>query len=205
MPNRLRRKLLFVDDDSEMHFFMSFALEGTCALKSVFSGKEALKAVAQEEFPVVILDLQMEGMSGLETLARLQEKNDRQKIIILTGHDTKESAIAALNLGAFHYLIKPFQNGDLLDVLERAFERYEKETPLFPGRLSSHRLQTYGLSERQSQIAFHAIRGETNPEIAERLRISHRTVEKHMEQIFSVLKVASRAKLVAKFREIKFS
>ncbi len=205
MPNRLRRKLLFVDDDSEMHFFMSFALEGTCDLKSAFSGKEALKAVAQEEFPVVILDLQMEGMSGIETLACLQARNERQKIIILTGNDTKESAIAALNLGAFHYLVKPFQNGDLQNVLKEAFERYEKETPPFPQRLSSHRLRVYGLSKRQSQIAFHAIRGETNPEIAERLRISHRTVEKHMEQIFSVLEVASRAKLVAKFRGSKFS
>jgi len=194
-----------VDDDPEMHFFMNFALDGTCSLKSAFSGREALKAVSREEFPVVILDLQMEGLSGIETLARLQARNERQKIIILTGKDTKESAIAALNLGAFHYLVKPFQNGDLHEVLEKAFERYEKETPLFPGRLSSHRLQTYGLSERESQIAFHAIRGETNPEIASRLRISHRTVEKHMEQIFSVLKVASRAKLVAKFREIKIS
>lgn len=100
MLNQLQRKLLFVDDDPEMHAAMRLILDDTHELTCVFSGDEAVALVSSEIFPVVLLDLQMQGLSGLETLSRLKEKDEQQKVIILTGFDTKENAIEALNLGA---------------------------------------------------------------------------------------------------------
>ena len=205
MPDRLRRKLLFVDDDPEMHRGMRFILEDDYNLTCVSSGEEAVAATASEIFPVVILDLQMEGLSGLETLKLLlKAKNELQKVIILTGNDTKESAIEALNLGAFRYLLKPFQKDELQGILHLAFERYrfERDVIVRPKQISLEHLRIHGLSGRQSEIVLLSIQGENNQEIGLRLDISERTVEKHMQRIFSVLQVSTRAKLAAKINKM---
>jgi len=205
MSDRLRRKLLFVDDDPEMHSGIRFILGNDYELTCVFSGEEAVAATVSTTFPVVLLDLQMQGLSGLETLKLLlKTKNESQKVIILTGNDTKESAIEALNLGAFRYLLKPVQHEMLHDALRSAFERYgyETETIVQPKQVSLDLLKLHGLSSRQCEIALLSIRGEKNQEIASRLNISERTVEKQMQRIFSVLQVSSRAKLTVKIHQM---
>jgi len=199
MAARLRKKLLFVDDDPEMHSGMRFILDTEYDLTCVFSGEEAVAAAASEVFPVVLLDLQMKGLSGLETLKLLlKAENEPQKVIILTGHDTKESAIKALNLGAFRYLLKPFQKDELQDTLQAAFERYrfERDVLVRPKQISSDYLKELGLSRRSVEIALLAAQGESNREIATQLEITERTVEKQMQGIFFVLNVSSRAKLI---------
>jgi len=205
MTRSFGRRLLLVDDDPEMHAGMRFSLGDSFDVTCVFSGEEALSSAAKETFPVVILDLQMEGLSGLETLKLLlKAENEPQKVIILTGHDTKENAIEALNLGAFRYLLKPFQKDELHGVLRQAFERYryEREVLTFPKLASSECLQDHGLSKRQAEIALLSVQGERNRGIADRLKISERTVEKHLQTIFSVLHVPSRARLVAKIHKM---
>ncbi|MBE2204083.1 MAG: response regulator transcription factor [Chthoniobacterales bacterium] len=199
MAGRLKKKLLFVDDDLEMHSGMRFILDTDYDLTCVFSGEEAVAASASEIFPVVLLDLQMNGLSGLETLKLLlKAENDPQKVIILTGNDTKESAIKALNLGAFRYLLKPFQKDELHDTLHAAFKRYrfERDVLLRPKQISSDYLKELGLGKRSAEIALLAAQGESNREIANQLKITERTVEKQMQGIFSVLNVSSRAKLI---------
>jgi DNA-binding NarL/FixJ family response regulator len=196
-----RKKLLFVDDDLEMHAGMRFILDDDYDLTCVISGEEAVAVAASEVFPAVLLDLQMNGLSGLETLKLLlKAKHEPQKVIILTGNDTKESAIQALNLGAFRYLVKPFQKEELHETLQAAFERYrfERDVLIRPKQISSDHLQKLGLSKRRVEIALLATQGESNREIATQLKITERTVEKQMQGIFSLLNVSSRAKLAAK-------
>lgn len=202
MANRLRKKLLFVDDDREMHAAMRLILDDTHDLTCVSSGEEAVDIVSVEIFPVVLLDLQMPGLSGLETLKLLKKNDEQQKVIILTGFDTKENAIEALNLGAFRFLIKPFENADLKEVLTEAFRRYGKELRRPAAIHSPKELLLCGLSRRQSEIAFRAVQGETNQEIANRLEISQRTVEKHMEMILEILGVESRVNLAGKINKL---
>jgi len=208
MSDRFREKLLFVDDDPEMHAGMRFVLGDDHDLTCVFSGEEAIAIAAKEKFPVVILDLQMRGLSGLETLKLLlKAENEPQKVIILTGHDTKESAIQALNLGAFRYLLKPFQREELHDTLQVAFERYrfERDVLVRPRQISSDYLKELGLSKRRAEIALLVVQGENNREIASQLKITERTVEKQMQQIFSLLNVSSRAKLIAAINKMGLS
>lgn len=194
-----------VDDDPAMHEGLRFILGSQYDLTCVFSGEEALEATSKEVYPVVLLDLYMEGLSGLETLKHLlKEENEPQKIIILTGNDTKDSAIQALNLGAFRYLMKPFQKEELESALQSAFHRYHRETGIArgPAKLSLEYLQVQGLSQRQSEIALLSIQGASNREIGKQLKISERTVEKHMQGIFSLMKVNSRAKLVVRSHSV---
>jgi len=120
------RKVLVVDDEPLVRETLSFILRDEYEVTAVGSGEEAIEASMRESFPVVILDLCMEGLSGIETLQRLKKIRESQNIIILTAYESTETAIAALNLGAFNYLTKPFERVLLKQVISRGFAAYEK-------------------------------------------------------------------------------
>jgi CheY-like chemotaxis protein len=121
------RKLLVVDDEPLVRQTLSLVLQDEYEITAVGSGEEAIEASLKESFPVVILDLCMEGLSGIETLQRLKQIREKQNVIILTAYESMESAIAALNLGAFNYLTKPFERLQLKTVISRGFEVYERD------------------------------------------------------------------------------
>jgi CheY-like chemotaxis protein len=121
------RKLLVVDDEPLVRQTLSLCLRDEYDVTAVASGEEALLAVAAESYPVVLLDLCMEGLTGIETLKRLKKIRELQKVIILTAHESTESAIAAVNHGAFNYLLKPFERKHLKAVISRGFADYDQE------------------------------------------------------------------------------
>ncbi len=85
-------------------------------------GKKALKSQSQEGFDVVVTDIQLPGMSGIDVLSALRDQDPTLPVIIVTGHASQESAIEALNLGAFYYLLKPVSNDELKQVVRNALE-----------------------------------------------------------------------------------
>lgn len=122
-----RRKLLVVDDEPLVRETLRYCLQSEYDITSVASGEEAIEASLREDFPVVILDLCMQGLSGIETLKRLKEIRETQNVIILTAYQSMESAITALNLGAFSYQTKPFDRSKLMEVIARGFEVYDQQ------------------------------------------------------------------------------
>lgn len=121
------RKLLVVDDEPLVRQTLDFCLRDEYDVTTAASGEEAIELARKEEFPVVILDLRMEGLSGIETLKKLKELHELQNVIILTAYESMESAITALNLGAFNYLTKPFERTHLREVISRGFEAYDQQ------------------------------------------------------------------------------
>lgn len=85
------------------------------------SGQAALDSVAQEHPDVLVLDLKMPDLDGLEVLAQLQELEPNTKVIILTGHGSFEVGLEGMKLGAFDYLMKPINLNLLIDKIEQAF------------------------------------------------------------------------------------
>ncbi len=77
---------------------------------------------------MVLLDLRMDGISGLETLKRLKQLHALQNVVILTAYESTESAIEALNLGAYSYLTKPFRQNRLKEVISRGIQDYDQNT-----------------------------------------------------------------------------
>lgn len=121
------RKLLVVDDEPLVRETLDFCLRDEYDVTTVASGEEAIEVSRREDFPVVILDLRMEGLSGLETLKRLKQIREIQNIIILTAYESMDTAITALNLGAFNYLTKPFERSRLREVISRGFAAYDQQ------------------------------------------------------------------------------
>ena len=117
-------KILLVDDEKEFVHTLSERLEARDLKSSiVYDGEQALESINQDEPDVMILDLKMPGIDGLEVLRRVKQEHPRVEVIILTGHGSEREELLAEELGAFAYLHKPVN----IDVLTRTMkEAYRK-------------------------------------------------------------------------------
>lgn len=198
------QRLLVVDDDVLIHQLFKFCFSDEYDFQCAFSGDEALDLAEKEEFPVVMLDLNLPGASGMEILPKLRARNPHQKIIILTGHASRKSAISALNQGAFKYIEKPFVRAEIHKAIKEGVSQYSEERSRVSGWTGSKsELVHLGLSRKEAEVARLVVQGGTNQEIAVRLSLSRRSIEKHLENIFSKLNIHSRTKLGKRLQELR--
>jgi len=87
------------------------------------TGQKALDLMDQLVFDVVVLDVKMPGLDGIETLREMKKKKPLTEVILLTGHGSIESGIEGMKLGAFDYVMKPVNIDELLDKMRQAYER----------------------------------------------------------------------------------
>lgn len=113
--------VLLVDDETEFVDTLAKRLIArNYEVCVAYDGEQALAAVARESFDVMILDLRMPGMDGIEVLQRLKDAKHEVKVVILTGHGAAAEERAARALGAFEYLHKPADINELVDAMDRA-------------------------------------------------------------------------------------
>lgn len=116
--------ILLVDDDAAFRTVMAAELSRSgYEVRTAATGEEALSACAHGEPQVILLDLQMPGISGLDVLTRLQERDTPGEVIMLTGHGSIDTAIEAIRIGAFDYVSKPCPLDELEIRVRRALER----------------------------------------------------------------------------------
>lgn len=125
-------RILLVDD--EVAFTKNLAMllsKRGYEVKAVHDGASAIRSIDEDDFDVVLLDLKMPGMNGIETLKVIKHRKPLLEVIILTGHGSVDSAIDGVEQGAFDYAMKPFAIADLNERIRQAFERkllHEKES-----------------------------------------------------------------------------
>jgi two-component system, OmpR family, response regulator len=90
---------------------------------TVYNGESAIKAVEENEFDVIVLDLKMPGIDGLTTLKAIKKSQPKVEVIILTGHGSMDSGIDGIQLGAFDFIMKPVRFDDLHESIRQAFQR----------------------------------------------------------------------------------
>ncbi len=113
-------RILIVDDESGIRSLLSRVLGKRYETREAANGREALNTVGSWPPDIIICDLKMPEMSGLEVLRALQEQKQESLVIVLTAHGTVETAVEAMKLGAFDYLRKPFDVEEVLVVVEKA-------------------------------------------------------------------------------------
>ena len=116
-------KLLLVDDEERFLATTRILLEkrGVEHIRTAANGSDALKILRKERIDVVVLDVKMPGMDGVEVLRRIKQDHPVVEVIMLTGHASVESAVDGLKLGAFDYVMKPIDIPDLLQKIEEAY------------------------------------------------------------------------------------
>jgi DNA-binding NtrC family response regulator len=117
-------RILLVDDEVVFANNMSKLLTRRgYQIKAVNSGDEALRALMDNPFDVMVLDLKMPGMDGIATMQEMRKLGLFTEILILTGHGSIDTALEAIQLGAYDYVTKPVEIAELLSKIEAAFER----------------------------------------------------------------------------------
>jgi len=115
-------RVLLIDDEEILVKYLSKRLEREgFAVKAVFSGEQGLEAAAHEDFDVVVVDLKMPGMDGIEMQQELKKIKPLVQVIVLTGHGAIDTALESGKQGAFSYLIKPTEYSELVKTIKDAY------------------------------------------------------------------------------------
>lgn len=124
---RIPAKVLIVDDEKDFVEMFSLRLtESGEKVFTAFSGQECLEKLSQETIDVVVLDIKMPGMDGMETLKEIKKRFPIVEVILLTGHGTIDTAVEGMKLGAFDYLLKPADTKEMAAKLEAARKRKDE-------------------------------------------------------------------------------
>jgi DNA-binding NtrC family response regulator len=125
---KIPTKVLLVDDEKDFIEMLSLRLKEVGEKITVaYSGQEALDTLEQADIDVVILDIKMPGMDGIETLREIKKQFPLVEVIMLTGHGSTETAVEGMKLGAFDYLMKPADFDDLTLKLDGARKRKDEQ------------------------------------------------------------------------------
>ena len=149
-------RILVVDDEEIIRdlLFDTFSTVGY-HVKTAKDGNDAIKQIENEPFEIVITDLRMPGLNGMELLNQILKINTDICVLVMTAHSTVESAVSAMKLGAYDYVRKPFELDEMKIIVEKAVERQRlmrnSHTMEFYKRLSI----TDGLTKVYNQLYFH--------------------------------------------------
>ena len=170
------------------------------------SGEEAVRLVPPAEPDIILMDIFLPRMSGIECTARLKAALPNSRIVMLTASDDDELVFLALEAGADGYLLKRTQpeqlRAALLDVLAGGAPMTSEVARLVVASFrqkSRHQEETFRLSAREEETLVLLSKGYSNKEIAERLVVSVETVRSHLKHAYEKLHVRSRAEAVGRY------
>jgi len=201
-------RVLLVDDHSIVRQGMQSLLEPDTRFEvvgSVSNGEEAVRLVAELAPDVVLLDLQMPGMSGVEVCQEVKQVSPDTEILILTAFFDQSLVDACLRAGARGYLLKDAEN---LHIQERLLEIVQGHAVLDPRAaglladfLVGHDPQPDVLTAREMEVLWEMALGLSNKEIGAKLFIAENTVKGHVKEILAKMGVRNRIEAIGQARE----
>lgn len=198
-----RIRIVVIDDHPVVREGLVASLEDDAGFEVVGeagSAEEALRLVAATRPDVVLLDLELPGMSGLEAIPALREAHPGAGLLVLTAYDTDERVLGAIRVGARGYLLK----GASLQAIARAVRTVHAGESHLDPRITGKVLAELGpgrpattLTEREREVLGGIAEGLANKQIAQSLGITERTVKYHVTSILNKLGAENRAHAVA--------
>jgi DNA-binding NarL/FixJ family response regulator len=207
-------QVLLVDDHPLYREGLATAIESMDGIEVIGEAADGAEAVAMLEHvtpDIVLTDVYMPGLNGIETTRRVLERCPRAGVLVLTMLEGEDSVFAAMRAGARGYLLKGADRREI----ERALHTVASGEVVFSAAIASRVLawfRTGGgvgdrltpfpeLTEREREVLDLVARGLTNAEIARRLVVSDKTVRNHVSNVFAKLQVSDRATAVARARD----
>jgi DNA-binding NarL/FixJ family response regulator len=205
-------RVLVADDHAVFRHGLKALLDSEPGIELVgeaASGREAVESSATLAPDVVLMDLQMPGINGIEATRRILQANPRVGIVVLTMFEDDDSVFSAMRAGARGYVLKGGEPSEIMEVLRAVAKGEAHFGPEIARRITGFFaiLRTDPaeafpkLTAREREILDLIARGHGNKEIARRLFLSPRTVRNHISHIFSKLQIADRAQAIVRARE----
>src|SRR5260370_16188277 len=187
-------RVMLVDDHPGFRTGMAALIENEPDLKVVAEagdGREALQLYRERKPDVVLMDLRLPGIGGVETIIIIRKEFPDARVIILTTFDGDEDIYRAIQSGAKSYLLKDTPNVEIANAIRAVFDGQQILPPRVADRLAS-RLQRADLSEIEMEVLQLLIKGRSNKEMALSLSITEDTVKARLKTLFTKLKVHDR-------------
>ena len=163
------------------------------------NGRKAIDKINELHPDILLLDVNMPVLGGIETLAEIRKNNINVKVIMLTIHNEREYLIKAVELGCDGYILKESDSDELKNAIYNFYEGKRNIQPNMTPMLNSYLAskaeddkKLVGLTKREIQVLKLVAEGMFNRDIAERLEISERTVKNHIANIFKKIQVSDR-------------
>ena len=198
-PNGTPIRVLIVDDHSVVRRGIAAIIDmedDAIVVGQASDGAEAIALWRTLQPDVVLMDLRMPGMEGVEAIRRICSEDDQAGIIVLTTFDHDEDIYAGLRAGAKAYLLKDVEPEELFRCIRAVHAGEAYLQPKVAAKLAQ-RVQEEPLTEREEQILKLLAEGKSNRGIGQVLHISESTVKSHMKSLFVKLDVTSRAEAIA--------
>ena len=215
-------RILLADDHTIVRDGIKYLLDEEDNLEIIgeaSNGLEALKLVDELQPDLLIIDVRMPEMNGIEAVEILNQKSTKTKAIVLSMHDSEEYILKSIKAGASGYLLKDtdkkefikaiytvndggkYFSGDISDII---VSNYLQNTSV-KEKKEKVKTNQYGLTKKEKQILTHILAGKTNSEISEILQNSKRTVETHRFNMMKKMNVKNLMELSAKASELELN
>lgn len=199
-------KVAIIEDHTEFRESLSFVFGNTDGFKCVAKYGSVEEALAEAtEADVILLDINLPGMSGIEGIPKLKKQFPKTKIIMLTVHEDNKTVFDAILSGADGYLLKKTQPIRIIQAVEDVSSGGYPMTPITAKQTLEFFKQNFSLSkeeekltDREKEVLTLIVHGRSSEEISEKMFISLVTVRNHISHIYEKLHVHSKAQAVAK-------
>jgi nitrogen regulation protein NR(I) len=156
VPDDQRQRVLIIDDEKDVHYSFRRLLEKEpLDILSAESGDEGVRMTKKSHPDLIVMDIRMGQQSGLDTLKEIRQINPRQVVIMMTAYGTSQTAIEAMKLGAYDYVLKPFDIPHLKNLLSEALAAAKaigQEAAPFPAKAEDSRQAIVGNSPAMQQV-----------------------------------------------------
>src|SRR5437588_5398734 len=180
--------------------------QGLCCLGAYASGEEALRKIPDESPDVVLMDINLPGMRGIECVARLKARAPKTQVLMLTTYDESDLIFESLRAGAHGYLLKNTTPAELVQAVEQVHSGGAPMSMYIARKVVNHFQQIRKpssdmekLTKREHEILGLLAKGYLYKEIADQLGISISTVRAHLHTVYEKLHVQSRTEAVVKY------
>ena len=196
-PNRIA----IVDDDDALRDALAWLFSTRDHEVQSFASADAfLKDYSPDRFGCILLDVRMPGMSGLELFEKLKEYAYLPPVIFLTGHGDVPMAVGALKDGATDFVEKPFNDNDIVDLVEKSLLADQEHRSQWQAK-NAVEIRLESLTPREREVMALILTGRLNKQIADDLSISMKTVEVHRARILEKMHVKTAMELAALLRD----